>query len=280
MGPPAAVDARIDLHSHSIASDGELPAAEVAARAKKAGLAAWALTDHDTVAGLAEAGRAASALGIRLVPGIELSAFLGAKEIHVLGHFVDPDHDSLRRFEDFLADHRRERMRQIVAKLDGLGVRIGIDEVERWSGGKTLGRPHVARAVVAAGAAATVREAFDRYLGEGRPAYVGRFRLEVPEAVALVRGAGGTATIAHPVVSGLEAREVERLREAGVDGIEVYHPDHEPGDREWLLRLADRIGLVPTAGSDFHGETISPDRHLGGVTMPPEAFARLEARRP
>ncbi len=280
MGPPAAIDARIDLHSHSIASDGELPAAEVAARAKKAGLAAWALTDHDTVAGLAEAGRAASALGIRLVPGIELSTFLGAKEIHVLGHFVDPDHVSLRRFEDFLAGHRRDRMRQIVAKLDGLGVRIRIEDVERWSGGKTLGRPHVARAVVAAGAVATVREAFDRYLGEGRPAYVGRFRLEVPEAVALVRGAGGTATIAHPVVSGLEEREVERLREAGVDGLEVYHPDHEPGDREWLLRLANRIGLVPTAGSDFHGETISPDRHLGGVTMPAEAFARLEARRP
>lgn len=280
MGPPASVDARIDLHSHSIASDGELPAAEVAARAKRAGLAVWGLTDHDTVAGLAEAGRAAAALGIRLVPGIELSAFLGAKEVHVLGHFVDPDHVSLRRFEDFLADHRRERMRQVVEKLDGLGVRIRMADVERWSGGKTLGRPHVARAVVAAGGAATVREAFDRYLGEGRPAYVGRFRLEVPAAVALVRGAGGTATIAHPVVSGLEDGEVEALREAGVDGVEVYHPDHAPGDRERLLRLSERVGLVPTAGSDFHGEAIAPDRHLGVVTMPAEALARLEARRP
>lgn len=280
MGPPASVDARIDLHSHSIASDGELPAATVAARAKRAGLGVWALTDHDTLAGMGEAARAAEALGIRLVPGIELSAFLDTREIHVLGHFVDPAHASLRRFEDFLADHRRERMRQIVAKLGTLGVGIRLEDVERWSGGKTLGRPHVARAVVAAGGAGTVREAFDRYLGEGRPAYVGRFRLEVSEAVALVRGAGGTATIAHPVVSRLEDREIERLRAAGIDGIEVYHPDHDPGDRERLLRLAERVGLVATAGSDFHGEAISPDRHLGGVTMPAELLARLEARRP
>jgi 3',5'-nucleoside bisphosphate phosphatase len=278
--PGTRADGRIDLHSHSLASDGEHAPGAVADRAKGAGLTVWALTDHDTVAGLQAAGAAAGRLGLRFVPGIELSAFLDRKEIHVLGHFVDPAHPSLVAFEDFLAEHRRGRMRTMVERLGALGVRIRESDIERWSGGKTIGRPHVARAIVEAGYVATVREAFDRFLGEGRPAYVGRFRLEVAEAVALVRGAGGTTTIAHPGVSRLDARDVERLRGAGVDGLEVHHADHDPGARERLLRLAEALDMVPTAGSDYHGEAISPDRHLGDVTMPEEDLARLEARRP
>ncbi len=281
MGSPGTiVDGKIDLHSHSLASDGECPASEVAARARAAGLSVWALCDHDTVAGLAEAAAAAGRLGLRLVPGIELSAFLGAKEIHVLGHFVDPDHPSLKRFEDVLAEHRRWRMGEIVKRLALLNVNVRAEDIERWSGGKTIGRPHVARAILEAGYVPTIREAFDRFLGEGKPAYVPRFRLEVADAVALVRGAGGTATIAHPAVSRLDRRELERARDAGVSGLEVHHADHDPGTRERLLRIADELGLVPTAGSDFHGDTISPDRHLGDVTMPEEDLARLEARRP
>jgi predicted metal-dependent phosphoesterase TrpH len=274
------VDGKIDLHSHSRASDGEFAAAEVAARAAAAGLRVWALCDHDTVAGLPDAGAAASRLGVRFVPGIELSAFLDRKEIHLLGHFVDPVHPALREFEDFLADHRRRRMTQIVERLAALNVKVKVEDIERWSGGKTIGRPHVARAILETGVVATVKEAFDRFLGEGKPAYVGRFRLEVADAVALVRGAGGTTTVAHPAVSKLDRWDLERLRAAGVDGLEVHHADHDPGTRERLLRLAGELDLVPTAGSDYHGETISPDRHLGDVTMPEEDLARLEARRP
>ncbi len=274
------VDGKIDLHSHSRASDGEYPAAEVAARARDAGLAVWALCDHDTVAGLPEAAAAAGRLGLRLVPGIELSAFLDRKEVHVLGHFVDPVHPTLRAFEDTLAEHRRWRMGEIVKRLALMNVHVRPEDVERWSGGKTIGRPHVARAIVDKGYVATVKEAFDRFIGEGKPAYVSRFRLEVAEAVALVRGAGGTATIAHPGVSRHDRRELERARDAGVVGLEVHHADHDPGMRERLLRIAEELGLVPTAGSDFHGETISPDRHLGDVTMPAEDLAALEARRP
>jgi predicted metal-dependent phosphoesterase TrpH len=159
-------------------------------------------------------------------------------------------------------------------------VHIRVQDVEKFSGGKTIGRPHVARAVVEAGAAATVKEAFDRFLGEGRPAYVGRYRLEAAEAVRLIRGAGGTATVAHPGVSKLERHELERLRAAGMDGLEVHHVDHVPSQREKYLRVADELGLVPTAGSDYHGATVSPDRKLGDVTMPAEDLARLEARRP
>ncbi len=171
-------------------------------------------------------------------------------------------------------------MTRIVEKLAGLGIRIRAEDIEKWSGGKTIGRPHVARALVEAGAAATIKEAFDRYLGEGRAAYVQRYRLEAEDAVRLVRGAGGTATVAHPGVSKLERHDLAGLRAAGVDGLEVHHADHVPSLREKLLRIADELGLVPTAGSDYHGVTISPDRKLGDVTMPPEDLARLEARRP
>jgi 3',5'-nucleoside bisphosphate phosphatase len=279
-GRGTGFDARIDLHSHSLASDGEFAPCDVATQANEAGLSVWSLCDHDTVAGLVEAAEAAGRLGMRFVPGIELSAFQDSKEIHLLGHFVDPVHPSLTDFEDFLADHRRRRMEQIVEKLGALGVPVRIEEIERWSGGKTLGRPHVARAIVETGMVADVKEAFDRFLADGRPAYVGRYRLEVAEAVELVRKAGGTTTIAHPGVSRLDRRDIERLRAAGVDGLEAYHPDHDPGMRERFLRLAEALDMVPTAGSDYHGQTVSPDRHLGDVTMPPEELARLEARRP
>jgi predicted metal-dependent phosphoesterase TrpH len=214
------------------------------------------------------------------VPGIELSAFLDRREIHLLGHFIDPVHPSLLRFEDFLAEHRRERMGRIVEKLAGLGIRIRVEDIVKHSGGKTLGRPHVARAIVEAGGAATMREAFDRYIGEGQPAYVGRFRLEVSEAVALVRGAGGTVTIAHPGVSGLEKGEIARMRAAGVDGLEVHHPDHAPERREKFLRIAESLDMVPTSGSDYHGEIVAPDRTIGMVTMDEEQLERLEKRRP
>lgn len=276
MGAPGG----IDLHSHSLASDGQYPAAAVAALAHQAGLSVWGLCDHDTVAGLPAAAEAAATLGLRLVPGIELSAFLERREIHLLGHFIDPVHPTLRAFEDFLAAHRRQRVRDIVVRLAALGVHVTEEAILRHSGGKTIGRPHVARAIVEAGGAATVRDAFDRWLGEGKPAYVQRYRLEAVDAVKLVRGAGGTVTIAHPGVSKLEVAEVARLAAAGVSGIEAIHPDHNPSVREKYVRAAAASDLVLTAGSDFHGPEVSPDRHLGMVSMTEEGLAALEARRP
>jgi 3',5'-nucleoside bisphosphate phosphatase len=273
-------DGLIDLHSHSRASDGEYVAEEVAERAAAAGVKVWGLCDHDTVAGLPLAQRAADRLGIRLVPGIELSAFLDRREIHLLGHFVDPEHPGLKRFEDFLAERRRARMEQIVEKLATLGVRLRAADVERHSGGKTIGRPHVAKAIVDTGAVSSVKEAFDRYLGEGRPAYVQRYRLDAAEAVRLVRSAGGTTTVAHPGVNGLERGDLERLRAAGVEGLEVIHVEHHPSLREKYRRVAEELDLVPTAGSDYHGPAVSPDRHFGDVTMSAAELARLEARRP
>jgi len=276
----AAPSPIIDIHTHSTASDGEYGAEELAARAAASGLAVWGLCDHDTVAALGTAIDAARRHGIRCVPGIELSAFLDKQEIHLLGHFVDPQHESLRTFEDFLADRRRERMGLIIERLAALGVTVRAEQIERYSGGKTIGRPHVAKAIVEVGQASTVKEAFDRYIGEGRPAYVQRFRLEAADAVALVRGAGGTVTVAHPGITRLERGELRRLRAAGIVGLEVAHPEHNPSMREKYAQLAAELDFVPTAGSDYHGAEVSPGRRLGAVSMASEAFERLEALRP
>src|SRR5512142_545779 len=148
---PSKGGERIDLHSHSRASDGQYLPAEVAERVARAGVGVWALSDHDTVAGLAPAAEAARRLGVRLVPGIELSAFLDRREIHLLGHFVDPEHPCLRRFEDELAGHRRTRMHAIVERLAGLGSHIRVADIEKFGDGKTIGRPHVARAIMESG---------------------------------------------------------------------------------------------------------------------------------
>lgn len=271
--------ASIDLHSHSTASDGELPAELVAERAAAAGVAVWALTDHDSIAQLGPAGAAARALGMRFVPGIELSVHLDRREVHLLGHFVDPESETLRGFEDLLAEKRRIRMGEMIHKLAALGVALEPEEIERFSGGKTLARPHVARALVARGLVSSVKEAFDRFLGEGRPAFVGRYRLPVEEAIALVRGAGGTATIAHPGLNRIERGDLERLKAWGLAGVEVYHGDHVPSQREKYLKLCAELDLAPTAGSDFHGPAVAPDRKLGMVSMSPAELERLEARR-
>jgi len=270
----------IDLHTHSTASDGQYAPSEVAARAARAGTVAWALTDHDTVAGLGAAAVAAREMGIRFVPGIELSALLDDREVHVLGHFIDPVHPELRAFEDKLADHRRGRVRKIVGLLAENGVSVTEEAIVACSGGKTIGRPHVARAMVQAGAVSTVREAFDRYLGDGRPAYVGRFRLTAEDATAMIHRAGGVATLAHPGPSKIHPRELARLCGMGFDGVEADHPDHPREQAEKFREAAAAAGMVCTAGSDFHGEIVSPDRHLGTSRMAPAELDRLEARRP
>jgi predicted metal-dependent phosphoesterase TrpH len=273
-------DPIIDLHTHSTASDGQYAPAEVAARAAKAGTVAWALTDHDTVAGLEAAAAAARGLDVRFVPGIELSALLDEREVHVLGHFIDPIHPELRAFEDKLADHRRGRVRRIVELLARHGVSVTEAAIVACSGGKTIGRPHVARAMVEAGAVSTVKEAFDRFLGDGRPAYVGRFRLTAEDAVAMIRRAGGVATLAHPGPSKVHPRELPRLRRMGFDGVEAAHPDHHPEQAARYRESAAEADLVCTGGTDFHGEIVSPDRFLGTSRMAAAELDRLEARRP
>ena len=269
----------IDLHSHTTASDGEHPAKELIRRASEAGVTTLAVTDHDTVAGLGEAAQAAQQRGIRLVPGIELTAFLDGAEVHLLGHFIDPANAHLASMGATLRQGRRDRMAKMIDRLRAAGVVVDMQKVEAIGGTENLRRPHLARLLVQEGHASSVQDAFDKFLARGRPGYVEHPILGLREAIALVRETGGSATVAHPGVSHLDRPAIAQMKLWGLAGIEVDHSDHHAPDRDKWRTLARDLDLVPTAGSDFHGETVTPGRRLGGVGMPPADLARLEARR-
>lgn len=274
-GPAPDIAGTVDLHTHSTASDGVLPPTAVVEAAHAAGLAAMALTDHDTVAGVAEARRAGERLGVDVVAGVELSAHLGSEEIHLLAlHLSDVDTiaGELARFRD----DRVTRAERMVERLNALGVPVTMDDVLREAGAGAVGRPHVARAVVARGGALDVREAFDRYLGDGRPAAVEKPRLDARDAIALAHAAGGITVWAHPGAAGRRDR-VEPLVAAGLDGLEVLHPRHSGEDRLRLNALVDFFGLVTSGGSDWHGPT-DAWRTLGMMRVPPAVLDAQRAR--
>jgi predicted metal-dependent phosphoesterase TrpH len=265
----------IDLHSHTDSSDGQHPPEELVRLAHLAGVRCLAVTDHDTVAGVARARAAGEVLGVEIVAGIELSAELNRREVHILGHFVRPDDPQLMKLSEGLRHERRRRMEQMVAKLVALGIPMTLAEVERQAGSDNLGRPHLAQALLERGLVSTVKEAFDRYLGDGRPACVGRERLPTAEAIALIKRSGGVATLAHPGLSKVTEHEIQQLAREGLQGLEVFHTDHNPSTRQKYQSIAEQLGLVPTAGSDFHGERVAPRRMLGSANMSRDAFERL-----
>ena len=270
----------VDLHSHSTASDGALAPEEVVATAARAGLVAFALTDHDTLAGVAAAAEAGQRLGVRVVPGVELSLMDGEKEVHMLGLHIARV-DALQAELEAVRDSRKSRAEQIVAKLNALGVPVTIDAVFAEAAGGAVGRPHIARALIAGGWARDQREAFDRYLGAGRPANVEKQRITIGDGIRLIHECGGIAVIAHPGGDGRRER-VEPLIALGLDGLEVKHPGHSGEDTLRIGALADHFGLVKSGGSDWHGASSGP-RVLGGMQVP-EAWldlqdARVEQRR-
>ncbi len=256
----------VDLHSHSTASDGAFAPAIVVQEAHKAGLTAIALTDHDTTAGLTEATTEAERLGIRLVPGVELSAVENDHETHILGLHLGSTEPIDARLAD-LRDMRRTRAARIVELLNTLGVRITFESVLEQAGGAAIGRPHVARALIAEGWAVDSRDAFDRYLGNGRPGFVPKDQLTVHDAIALIHDAGGLAVMAHPGSQGSRER-VEMLMKDGLDGVEVRHPSHSAEDMTRLMALVEHFGLVPSGGSDWHG--VPGPRTLGSMRVPIE----------
>lgn len=262
----------VDLHAHSTASDGSRSPTEAIEAAHQAGLAAFALTDHDTLGGIAEAQRAADAVGLRLVAGVELSVHEGDQELHMLGLHIR-DVVAMQEALEIFRDRRRARAEAIVAKLGALGVPLAVEAVLSAAAGGAIGRPHVARALIAAGHVKDSREAFDRYLGAGRPAYVDKERLEVAEGIALIHAAGGIAVLAHPQAEGRRER-IEPLVAHGMDGLEVRHPSHSNEDTKRLAALAEFFGLVPSGGSDWHG-AMQGGRVLGAMKVP---LAWLEAQ--
>ncbi len=268
----------IDLHSHTTASDGQYPPSELLRRAASAGVTTLAVTDHDTVSGLEASQAAAKAHGIRLVPGIELSAFIHRREIHVLGHFIDPTEPRLGGFSTLLRKERQMRMEQMVEKMKKLGFPVSMEQVLAIAGDAHLGRPHLARLLVQQHWCLDTKEAFDRFLGDGKPGWVERYRVTGEEAIDLIRGAGGAATVAHPAVSKVDKADLVALKAAGLAGLEVGHADQGPEQRKKFADLARELDLIPTAGSDFHGEAVAPDRMLGSASMDPACFEALEQR--
>jgi len=269
----------IDLHSHTLHSDGDRTPAQLFAAAKAAGVQVLAVTDHDTVSGIEECRAASETTGVRLVPGIELSCDLHGREVHVLGHFLDGRSAALGRLAADMLVERRERMERMVAVARKSGcLEVTLERVVAVSGGENLGRPHLARVLVDCGHAQSIKDAFDRFLGTGGAFWVDRRRLPVREAVQLVHDAQGTASIAHPGANGISRQELKTIADLGIDGVEAWHPEHPPNQAEAFVRWADELGLVVTAGSDFHGATVQPDRKLGDRTLSSERFAALEER--
>ncbi|HKG93463.1 MAG TPA: PHP domain-containing protein [Gemmatimonadaceae bacterium] len=265
----------VDLHSHSTASDGALAPEDVIARARSAGLTAVALTDHDTLAGIPAAREAGKRLGVRVVAGVELSAVDGDRELHLLGLHIARV-DALEQELAAFREARHARAVRIVERLNKLAVPVTLDAILRESAGGAIGRPHIARAMVAGGWVRDQREAFDRFLGYGRPAFVAKRKLTVGDAVRLVHDSGGICVFAHPGQEGTRSK-LEALRGLGLDGVEVRHPSHSTEDVARLLALADHLGLVPSGGSDWHGAAEGP-RTLGAMQVPHEWLDRQDAR--
>lgn len=288
---------RIDLHVHSTASDGTLSPSEVVREAHARGLCAIALTDHDTMDGVAEALQAGMRLGVEVIPGVELNTESPAGEVHVLGYFPPPEGWSPeadpaghgagvvgavidREFYDLLAsrrDSRAERARKMVQRLRYLGMPLSYEDVLRQAGDAPVGRPHIARALLEAGYVESVKEAFDRWLHRGGPAYVPREKLSPAEAVQAIIDAGGVPVLAHP--GRIDGQWViQELIDAGLEGLECYYPEHTPEQTERYLGLAREHGLVVTGGTDYHGPRSPHDADLGSLPVPPEAVEQLKER--
>ncbi|MFO7918875.1 MAG: PHP domain-containing protein [Anaerolineae bacterium] len=266
----------IDLHIHTVASDGLHTPTEIVCMACAEGLRTIAITDHDTISSVSEALDAARDAPLEVIPGVEISMRTGDVEPHLLGYYVDYTCDAfvdtLARFQSL----RLERAKAIVLRLRHRGIDLSWERVLDLAGGKSVGRPHIARAMEDAGHVDSFREAFDAYLAEGKPAYVPRIKMTPVEAIELVDEAGGVPVLAHPWH---ERSLVPSLVEAGLVGLEVYYPQYTPSMTARLKRLARRHRLICTGGSDFHGLSIAPQSRLGGVHVPEACVQALKRER-
>ncbi len=272
-GPPAAPGGRmVDLHSHTHFSDGSLSPEALVDYAIQRKLAALSITDHDSIGALVSA-RAAAGPHIEIVPGIELSCALGGSELHLLGYFIDPlDEGLLARLTRF-REERFERAMALVERLNQLGFAIESSRVLELAGPGVVGRPHVATALIEAGHVANMDEAFRRFLSRGGQAFIARPAFEPAEAIALVHGAGGVSVIAHPGSSFTEDR-LRPLVDAGLRGIEIWHPQHGPSTVRRLRAMAETFDLLETGGSDFHGPNRGVD--LGEIPVPVSVIGHLK----
>jgi hypothetical protein len=247
-----------DLHLHTTASDGTMSPAELVKYAREKGLKVIAITDHDTIEGLPEGIQEGNKLGLEVIPGVELSADTPKGTMHLLGYYIDPASLELSDKLKILQQARMERNLKMVERLRDLGISLELSEVKAAPEHGQIGRPHFAYTMVRKGFAQNIQDAFDRYLGKGRPAYVEKFRFAPAEAMQVIRKAGGITVLAHPFT--LKQPEpvdfealIRELKAKGLDGIEVYYPEHSDGQKRLYRDVAKKYGLVISAGSDFHG---------------------------
>jgi predicted metal-dependent phosphoesterase TrpH len=270
----------IDLHTHTTASDGRCAPAELVRRAAVAGVTILSVTDHDTVAAC-EAGRAAcDTAGLEFVPGIEITAIRDGVDVHVLGYFVDPESPELLAFLAEQRLRRADRARQMIARLAALGMPLDADAILQPgvdNPSVSIGRPWIARALMASGHVATTGEAFDRWLSRGQPAFVPRIAATPEDVIGRIHAAGGLAAMAHPGV--VERDEwIDALAAAGLDALEAFHSDHDAAATARYAAIARRLNLATTGGSDYHGDESHGPSAPGAVSLPPEEFERLKVR--
>jgi predicted metal-dependent phosphoesterase TrpH len=285
-GKLATVASRVDLHCHTTASDGGLSPKELVARAASLGIEVLAITDHDTTEGVPAALSEGERRGVLVVPGVEISAVSGREEIHLLGYFVDPEDSGLQTLLARAREARRTRARKMLDRLAELGLPIEWERLVKVSGGSgSIGRPHVATTLVEAGHVSSYDEAFDLWIGRDGPAYVERYKVAPEVATELLKASGGLPVLAHPYIYGRDGERrlgldlkhwLPRLRDAGLEGIEVYYPNYPREARRQLLALAVQHGLLITGGSDFHGGMLG--NRLGSVAVPWVVWEGLERR--
>lgn len=266
-----------DLHVHSLASDGTCTPKELVKEGVKHKLSAIAIVDHDTVEAIAQANESAQGTDLEIIPGIELTAQHENREVHILGYFLDYKNNALLETLKLLQQNRISRAYKIIHNLEGLGIKLNPETVFNISGNATVGRMHIARALVKDGHVNSVSEAFFKYIGDSSPAYVLGFRLSPREAIKIINDAGGVAVLAHPYILHDDALVAEFVND-GLEGLEVYYPEHSQSMVNFYLDLARRLNLLITGGSDFHGQA-KPEIKLGMVKIPFELVEKLRQAR-
>jgi hypothetical protein len=272
---------KYDLHTHSTVSDGLFPPEGVVRKAAAARLDGIALSDHDSTAGLEAARAEGERAGIEVLTACEVSAEIAEKSVHILAYFVDTDHPRWAHELQQIRDERRLRAEKMVVNLQALGVPVTMEMVERNAGGQSIVRPHVAMAMVEAGAIRERNDAFtDEWIGEGGRAYVPKHVMSPEDTIALIREAGGVAVVAHPIWIerdiGDSEGKIEKWTELGLGGVEVHHPEHDETWRARYANLADQLGLIVTSSSDFHGDSYNGT--IGANTAGADTVAALRAR--
>lgn len=267
---------RIDLHLHTTASDGRLTPEEVVHLSQSRGLSVIAITDHDSVEGIASALEAARTLpSLMVIPGVEISTDVPHGEIHILGYFIDYTNSELRDALERFRNSRQERAQKMIAKLRDLGIKVEWERVQELAGGASMGRPHLAQAMLEGGHITSIKEAFVKYIGRDGPAYAEREKMTPEEAVELVARAHGLPVLAHPADTSRLELLLPELKSAGLIGIEVYYNGYTIDTIQNLRAIADKYELIPTGGSDYHGLGTEGETMLGEVTVLAESVERL-----